>query len=424
MQRYHVFISYSRRDRVIMEQVRDHLTGMGLRVWTDENLTPGTEVWTHAIEHAIEQSDSVVVLLSPDSKGSQWVARELNYAATQGVRIFPLLVRGSPRDAIPLMLSNTQWSDVRGDFATGIAHLLNALYSHLGLTPPAVLRDDVPLVPARRPSNMVGILLGLAVTLLVGGAFIVLFLLPRLLTTEPQDAPPPSPTIQTRFATRPALSVTEAASIPTPTTLPVLGPPTVVSGERVLGPACEPLVEDEFTGGQTPNDWFVGDGFASTIRIVDDFYRIILEDNAQPNAASWGSLRGWEPVEARIEAVITAEKFGTPASRTGLWLRYIDENNFLAFMIASTGFYRIARFENGYSDLIDWTETRAIRRGANATNTLRIDADGDTYTLYINGQQVDTVTVPGLPVGRIAFWGSTNEPPNAFYLDYLRICPL
>ena len=201
----------------------------------------------------------------------------------------------------------------------------------------------------------------------------------------------------------------------------------VLAGTRVLGPGCVPLVEDEFRGGVSANDWFIDTraDVPSNERIVDDFYDVAINrlTPGLAEATSWGSLRGRVFRDKRVEAVITADRFSSTPTRTGLWLRYQDENNFLAFMIASTGRYRIARYQNSYTDLVGWTSHPAIRTGDGAINTLRIDVRDDLFEFYINGQFADRVRDTTWAEGRIAFWGSTPVVPARFFLDYLRVCP-
>src|SRR5689334_5646430 len=91
---YAVFLSYSRKDSETMSRVRDDLRAVGLRVWTDESLEPGTEVWELEIEKAIRGAHSLVVLLSPDSHDSEWVRNEITLADALNRRIFPMLLRG------------------------------------------------------------------------------------------------------------------------------------------------------------------------------------------------------------------------------------------------------------------------------------------------------------------------------------------
>jgi serine/threonine-protein kinase len=202
-----------------------------------------------------------------------------------------------------------------------------------------------------------------------------------------------------------------------------------VQFRRVLAPTCNLILQDEFERGQTANDWFVDDrpGIQSNERVIDDFYEISL-NFLPPNtseATSWGSLRGG-PVQnlqdARIEAVIAVEQFSAPGTRTGLWVRYQNETEFLAFMISSSGAYRIARYQGGYASLVDWTPTDAIFLGDGALNTLRIDIKGSRFDFFINGRSIASVTDNTWASGRIAFWGSSSIVPNRFLLDYIRIC--
>lgn len=144
----HVFLSYCREDAHVMRQLRDSLIAAGLIVWTDESLEPGTPSWKASIEHAIERAGALVVILSPNAKSSQWVEREMDYAGNQGVRIFPILVRGDERSAIPLELVNVQWVDLRPgqDFGAGVGRLIGALFGHL--------RPDATLPsPVQHPSS-------------------------------------------------------------------------------------------------------------------------------------------------------------------------------------------------------------------------------------------------------------------------------
>jgi serine/threonine-protein kinase len=207
---------------------------------------------------------------------------------------------------------------------------------------------------------------------------------------------------------------------------PELPPVAVQQGSRVLGPACTILREDEFNGGVSRNDWFQDNrqGARSNERIIDGFYELAL-NFMQPNSAevyTWGSLRGFNFRSARVEAVIVANPFSEVTARTGIWLRYQDEYNFLAFLIRNNGSYYVGRFQNEYVDLVGWTRSSAVRTGDNAINTLRIDIVEDMFTFYINGVMVTQIVDATWPEGRLAFFGASRTVPASFRLDYLRIC--
>jgi hypothetical protein len=187
-------------------------------------------------------------------------------------------------------------------------------------------------------------------------------------------------------------------------------------------------LEDEFEDGESLYDWFEDEGNVSIERIGEGAYELnILRDenlsDASDSPTSWGSLRGWVFGDASIEAVISANRWdNTPPTRTGLWVRYQDDRNFIAFMLRSTGEYRIARFQRGYTDLVPWTESSLIRTGDNVQNTIRIDSQGDEFSFYINGVFVATVTDSTWAEGRVAFFGSSPEVPTTFAMDYFRVC--
>jgi len=143
----HLFLSYSRKDTDAMSRVRDTLRAEGFEVWTDEKLTAGTAQWNKAIQQAIADSFGIVVLLSPDSKASDWVANEIAYAETHSLPIFPILVRGEQRDSVPIELIRVQRTDIRKRFLAEMQDLVDILQEYLQsqedavVAPPTVTKE-------------------------------------------------------------------------------------------------------------------------------------------------------------------------------------------------------------------------------------------------------------------------------------------
>lgn len=131
---HHIFLSYSRKDSPVMQRLRDDLREAGLGVWADDNLEPGTSAWERAISAAIRATGCLVVILSPDAEQSTWVGRELAMAETLDKRIFPILARGSEKDAIPFRLMSHQFVDARHNYGEALEKLLGALNKYLNLT--------------------------------------------------------------------------------------------------------------------------------------------------------------------------------------------------------------------------------------------------------------------------------------------------
>ena len=128
----HVFMSYSRRDEAVMRRVTGFLRKQGINVWVDnEKLVPGTPIWEAEIEKAIKSTSAVIVILSPDSKNSEWVRREITLADQYHTRIFPVLVRGDEDSSISIRLITRQYVDLRQDEEIGLISLHKALSSYL-----------------------------------------------------------------------------------------------------------------------------------------------------------------------------------------------------------------------------------------------------------------------------------------------------
>lgn len=197
---------------------------------------------------------------------------------------------------------------------------------------------------------------------------------------------------------------------------------------RVLTATCTRLlIEDEFIGAVSQNDWFqdTGLGTRSNEKIVNGAYqlRLNLRQPGRDDVTTWGSLRGYTFSDARIEVIITTTYFASDETRTGLWVRYQDENNFLGFMLRGDGSYYVGRWKEGsYTDLNTWTPTSAINTGDGATNTLRLDIIGNVFDVFINGKYVTTVADDTWADGRLAFFGTSAIIPNTFDMEYIRIC--
>ena len=111
-----------------MRKVAFYLRDQGFKVWVDnEKLIPGTPAWEESIEIAIKNAFAVIVILSPDSKGSEWVRREITYADEFHKRVFPVLVKGAEDVSLPLRLITRQYVDLRKDEDAGLNALSAAI---------------------------------------------------------------------------------------------------------------------------------------------------------------------------------------------------------------------------------------------------------------------------------------------------------
>ncbi|MEA3345008.1 MAG: toll/interleukin-1 receptor domain-containing protein [Chloroflexota bacterium] len=96
-----VFISHTQHDDVLARKIADALQESGLDVWDDRYIMPGDN-WAEKVSQALEESQAMVVLISPEALQSKWVRREIEYALGKkdySRKLIPVFV--GPRDSIP-----------------------------------------------------------------------------------------------------------------------------------------------------------------------------------------------------------------------------------------------------------------------------------------------------------------------------------
>jgi hypothetical protein len=74
-----VFISHAFTDTKLAERVTSTLREAGFHVWGIDRVLPGDN-WAESLYKAIDESDSMLVLLTPNSVHSRHVESEISYA--------------------------------------------------------------------------------------------------------------------------------------------------------------------------------------------------------------------------------------------------------------------------------------------------------------------------------------------------------
>lgn len=121
-----IFISYSSKDREFALEMADRLEQF-FDVWIDREGLEGGMAWEQAIESALKDCQIFIVIVSPDSNLSDWVARETILAEQLKKHRIPILLVGE----LPFRLLNLHYIDFRGDFEGGFLDLLDSLKKHL-----------------------------------------------------------------------------------------------------------------------------------------------------------------------------------------------------------------------------------------------------------------------------------------------------
>jgi hypothetical protein len=92
----HVFISYSHADGDFAEVLRTRLKGGGFDVWTDEDRLLAGEDWRNGIDQAIRSACTLIVVVTPSAKASEYVTYEWAFAWGVGVKVIPILLEPTP----------------------------------------------------------------------------------------------------------------------------------------------------------------------------------------------------------------------------------------------------------------------------------------------------------------------------------------
>jgi RHS repeat-associated protein len=124
---WEAFISYSHEDDVFVARLHQALKGHGTKVWVDEEDIPPASRWADDLKLAIESSDSLVFVVSPDSIVSRECMKELEYAASLNKRIIPLIARRTDLAQLPKPLSAHQYVPQRGVFDDDLDRSLELL---------------------------------------------------------------------------------------------------------------------------------------------------------------------------------------------------------------------------------------------------------------------------------------------------------
>jgi len=100
-----VFVSYSAEDRKVAKELSSQLAEAGYEPWDRaEALFPGDN-WALQNGKALQESDAMVVLISPKSMKSDWVRHEIEYALGSPRfkgRLIPVVVK--PTKDMPWIL--------------------------------------------------------------------------------------------------------------------------------------------------------------------------------------------------------------------------------------------------------------------------------------------------------------------------------
>ncbi|MSR56967.1 MAG: toll/interleukin-1 receptor domain-containing protein [Planctomycetaceae bacterium] len=125
-----VFISYAQSDREAAKGIADALTKGGHNVWLDyEQVVPG-ENYALQVAKALEKSDAMVSIISPDAMKSRFVRGDIDYALSEpkyAGRLVPVMVKPTNPKDVPWILEQLNWIDATANARSAGSKVVAAL---------------------------------------------------------------------------------------------------------------------------------------------------------------------------------------------------------------------------------------------------------------------------------------------------------
>lgn len=116
-----LYLAYTREDALFTVQLAEDLSALGVDVWLDINEIAAGADWASAQQAAIEASEGLIVVLSPEAMQRDHMRREIEQAFKRRKAIFLAVARRSPwRD----WLNGLPVADFTEQYEAGLDHLV------------------------------------------------------------------------------------------------------------------------------------------------------------------------------------------------------------------------------------------------------------------------------------------------------------
>ena len=170
------------------------------------------------------------------------------------------------------------------------------------------------------------------------------------------------------------------------------------------------LFQDEFILGQT-GDWLIEGDVDGQTSISNE--QLLIDLNA-PNIAQFSTL-GEQSFTDFVFEVDARQLSGDPGNTYGVLFRVQDPTMFYRFELTGDGMYMVERrnSDGTWTRFVDdWTPTPAINQGINTLNKIRVEAIGNTFSAYVNGQLVHQFEDNTFSSGTIGLDAGTFVQPH------------
>jgi hypothetical protein len=192
------------------------------------------------------------------------------------------------------------------------------------------------------------------------------------------------------------------------------------------------------------DEWAEADDGRRVAQVRDGVLHLALEDATN---SVYAPLR-WvlHDFDLTVEATAVG---GSDNNGFGVIFRQTDARNYYYFLISSDGYYQLSRVVDDVArKMSNWIPSHAIQTGLDATNQVRIVAQGDQFEFYVNdeplamcipdspdaestfdefagecldGQMLTTFTDATLAYGRVGLIATSLDDPTEITFDHLVI---
>lgn len=120
-----VFISYSRKDKIVVDFICKELNRNSISYWIDKDVIRMGDTFSEKIVSAIKESKVTVFISSNDSNLSHYTIKEITIAFKNNKHIIPFRIEDVPfADSLEFYLCDLNWVDAFPDYYIHIEKLI------------------------------------------------------------------------------------------------------------------------------------------------------------------------------------------------------------------------------------------------------------------------------------------------------------
>lgn len=128
-----VFISHDHDDADFAELLKLKLEREGINSWIDSERLKIGQDWREEIDHSIENSSAVIVIMTPEARKSEYVTYEWAFAWGKKIKIFPIMLKQTqlhPRlESLQYLNFTNNPARPWNDLISSIKAVINSAYS-------------------------------------------------------------------------------------------------------------------------------------------------------------------------------------------------------------------------------------------------------------------------------------------------------